>query len=156
MTSCGCGPECAACITRLDAGLEAICSLLADRLHCLWAHLVEVARRVIFEQTPSLYHLFVFGLAHLEISHYFFTEVSTYLSSLICLPEAPCVLAKSLPSCPTLCDRTNYSPPGPSVHGILQARTLERLPCLLQGTFLTRESNLRLLWLLCWQVGSLP
>ena len=28
-------------------------------------------------------------------------------------------------SCPTLCDRTDCSPPGPSVHGILQARILE-------------------------------
>ena len=26
---------------------------------------------------------------------------------------------------PTLCDPTNYSPPGSSVHGILQARILE-------------------------------
>ena len=28
-------------------------------------------------------------------------------------------------SCPTLCDLTDYSPPGSSVHGILQARILE-------------------------------
>ena len=28
-------------------------------------------------------------------------------------------------SCPTLCDPTNCSPPGSSVHGILQARILE-------------------------------
>ena len=28
-------------------------------------------------------------------------------------------------SCPTLCDPTDCSPPGSSVHGILQARTLE-------------------------------
>ena len=28
-------------------------------------------------------------------------------------------------SCPTLCDPMNYSPPGSSVHGILQARVLE-------------------------------
>ena len=27
--------------------------------------------------------------------------------------------------CPTLCDPMNCSPPGSSVHGILQARTLE-------------------------------
>ena len=27
-------------------------------------------------------------------------------------------------SCPTLCDPTHYSPPGSSVHGVLQARTL--------------------------------
>ena len=33
--------------------------------------------------------------------------------------------AKSLQSCPTLCDPMDYSLPGFSVHGILQARTLE-------------------------------
>ena len=30
-------------------------------------------------------------------------------------------------SCPTLCDCMNYSPSGSSVHGILQARRLERV-----------------------------
>ena len=33
--------------------------------------------------------------------------------------------AKSLQSCPTLCDPRDGSPPGSSVPGILQARTLE-------------------------------
>ena len=33
--------------------------------------------------------------------------------------------AKSLQSCPTLCDPIEGSPPGSSVPGILQARTLE-------------------------------
>ena len=33
--------------------------------------------------------------------------------------------AKSLQSCPTLCDPMDSSPPGSSVHGILQARILE-------------------------------
>ena len=33
--------------------------------------------------------------------------------------------AKSLQSCPTLCDPIDRSPPGPAVPGILQARTLE-------------------------------
>ena len=32
-------------------------------------------------------------------------------------------------SCPTLCDPMDYSPPGSSVRGILQARILEWLPC---------------------------
>jgi len=32
--------------------------------------------------------------------------------------------AKSLQSCPTLCDPIDGSPPGSSVPGILQARTL--------------------------------
>ena len=33
--------------------------------------------------------------------------------------------AQSLQSCPTLCDQMDCSPPGSSVHGILQARILE-------------------------------
>ena len=33
--------------------------------------------------------------------------------------------AKSLQSCPTLCDPIDSSPPGSSVHGIFQARILE-------------------------------
>ena len=37
----------------------------------------------------------------------------------------PAAAAKSLQSCPTMCDPIDGSPPGSSVHGILQARTLE-------------------------------
>ena len=33
--------------------------------------------------------------------------------------------AKSLQSCPTLCDHIDGSPPGSPIPGILQARTLE-------------------------------
>ena len=33
--------------------------------------------------------------------------------------------AKSLQSCPTLCNPMDCSPPGSSIHGILQARILE-------------------------------
>ena len=35
--------------------------------------------------------------------------------------------AKSLQSCPTLCDPMDCSLPGSSVHGTFQARTLERV-----------------------------
>ena len=38
---------------------------------------------------------------------------------------ATAAAAKSLQSCPTLCDPTDGSPPGSPVPGILQARTLE-------------------------------
>ena len=41
---------------------------------------------------------------------------------LICLA---CVCAKSLQSCPALCNPMDCSPPGSSVHRILQARILE-------------------------------
>ena len=40
-------------------------------------------------------------------------------------PAAAAAAAKSLQSCPTLCDPIDGSPPGSSVPGILQARTLE-------------------------------
>ena len=39
-----------------------------------------------------------------------------------------CVLAKSLQSCPTLCDPTDCSLSGSSVHGIFQGRILEWVP----------------------------
>ena len=38
---------------------------------------------------------------------------------------AAAAAAKSLQSCPTLCDPTDGSPPGSAIPGILQARTLE-------------------------------
>ena len=54
------------------------------------------------------------------------------LSGFIFLPpptpqnlSAAAAAAKSLQSCPTLCDPINGSPPGTAVPGVLQARTLE-------------------------------
>ena len=41
------------------------------------------------------------------------------------LPDFATAAAKSLQSCPTLWDPVDSSPPGSSVPGILQARTLE-------------------------------
>ena len=41
------------------------------------------------------------------------------------LDAAAAAAAKSLQSCPTLCDPIDGSPPGSPVPGILQARTLE-------------------------------
>ena len=47
-------------------------------------------------------------------------------SSLYCLSFTyVCLNAKSIQSCPTLYDPLNHSPPGSSVHGILQAGILE-------------------------------
>ena len=43
--------------------------------------------------------------------------------NVICTAAA--AAAKSLQSCPTLCDPIDGSPPGSPVPGILQARTLE-------------------------------
>ena len=43
----------------------------------------------------------------------------------VCVCVCVCVCLQLLQSCPTLCDRMNCSPPGSSVHGILQAIILE-------------------------------
>ena len=62
------------------------------------------------------------------------------------------VLCQVAQSCPTLWDPVDCSPPGSSVHGILQAGC-----CVpLQGIFPTQGLNPRVLCLLHWQAGSLP
>ena len=43
----------------------------------------------------------------------------------VCVCVCVCVHAKSLQSCLTLCNPMDCSPPGSSVHGILQSRVLE-------------------------------
>ena len=55
-----------------------------------------------------------------SLSHWTTREVCR--KSFLCTAAAA---AKSHQSCPTLCDPTDSSPPGSSVPGILQARTLE-------------------------------
>ena len=67
-----------------------------------------------------------------------------------------CIRAKSLQSCPTLCDPMDCSLPGSSLHGILQARILSGLPCPPPGILPTQESNPYLLSLLQCQANSLP
>ena len=61
-------------------------------------------------------------------------QISLLWHSLICVPfygsihfcyTCAAAAAKLLQSCPTLCDPIDGSPPGSSVPGILQARTLE-------------------------------
>ena len=50
--------------------------------------------------------------------------------------------AKSLQSCPTLCDPMDCSLPGFSVHGILQARTLERVAISFSKTKARQDKTL--------------
>ena len=52
----------------------------------------------------------------------YFCQTSKYVSH---AAAAAAAAAKSLQSCPTLCDPTNSSPPGSPIPRILQPRTLE-------------------------------
>ena len=58
------------------------------------------------------------------VNSFLHPSLSNPSSSLDILPSAAAA-AKSLQSCPTLCDPMDCSPPGSPVPGILQARTLE-------------------------------
>ena len=68
-----------------------------------------------------------------ELSTSFYSKACNevfFLTSVKVLPPSPtadAAAAKSHQSCPTLCDPIDSSPPGSTVPGILQARTLECL-----------------------------
>ena len=97
---------------------------------------------------PRFYWLhFIQGLPHAPLS----TGANQHTRWSV--SEGICVGAKSLQSCSTLCEPVNCSPPGFSVHGILQARMLEwiAMPSS-RGFFETQGSNLHFLH---WQAGSL-
>ena len=52
-------------------------------------------------------------------------KVLKIVRTVLKMKNKPAAAAKSLPSCLTLCDSIDGSPPGSPVPGILQARTLE-------------------------------
>ena len=60
-------------------------------------------------------------LSNIPLYTHIYVCVCIYIHTHTCIYAA----AKSLQSCPTLCDPIDGSPPGSSVPGILQARTLE-------------------------------
>ena len=67
----------------------------------------------------------IHGIFQVRILEWFAIAFSTRRSWGCPKLYAAAAAAKSLQSCPTLCDPTDGSPPGPAVPGILQARTLE-------------------------------
>ena len=64
------------------------------------------------------------GLLHCRLIFYHLSHQHSRHCSKI-FTAAAAAAAKSLQSCPTLCDPIDSSPPGSPVPGILQARTLE-------------------------------
>ena len=64
-----------------------------------------------------------------------------------------CLVPKS---CLTLCNPMDCSPPGSSVHGILQARTLEWVAISFSKGSSQHRDQTQISCLLHWQVGSLP
>ena len=78
-------------------------------------HLLKLNHPVYHSQTYSLTKWYLLACKHWSI---------VQKNHEWCSPQGPCMCVKSLQSCPTLCDPIDHSPPGSSVHGILQARIL--------------------------------
>ena len=74
---------------------------------------------------PSVPPTLFSDLAFLFSFSAFFGGVAVYLSLLAVSDKGTEVECVHVQVCPTLCDPMDYSPPGPSVHGILQAIKLE-------------------------------
>ena len=88
-------------------------------VYLLWTTVTQIPYLSILSSNISLFTSFFhvaicLGGAIVYLSHFWTPQVW-------CL----CVYAKSLQSGPTLSDPMDCSPPGSSVHGILQARILE-------------------------------
>jgi len=92
----------------------------------------------------------------INISHNQYTLESMY--TIICvLHEILCMHAKLLQLCLTLCNPRDSSLPDSSVHGILQARVLERVAMpSCKGSSCSQGLSPSLLCLLHWQPTSLP
>ena len=120
-------------LSKLERSLEYIKKktwrpgLNSPRLCYTWGASVTIHSHPICQATWYLCFLYYVMLSCLwaYIQDFFSLSLEFTISSLI--TPAAAAAAKSLQSCPTLYDPTDSSPPGSSVPGILQARTLERV-----------------------------
>ena len=71
-------------------------------------------------------HIYIYMYIYMCVCIYIYRERERERERL-CVCVCVCVCAKTPHSCLTLCDPRDYSLPGSSVHGILQARILERV-----------------------------
>ena len=99
-----------------------VMSLLLNMLSRLVITFLPRSKRLLISwlQSPSAVLSSVYIKPHKELCLLLYT----ILISLSTYPGAAAA-AKSLQSCPSLCDPMDGSPPGSPVPGILQARTLE-------------------------------
>ena len=89
----------------------------------------DYIKRIKLFTSAILSHVWSWGKSISVLSNMHLSEVSTnsifFPWKKVNKSSAAAAAAKSLQSCPTLCDPRDGSPPGSPVPGILQARTLE-------------------------------
>ena len=84
-----------------------------------------IIRHLVFAFSLNFFHFILFW--NLSVASYSTGHIGDIFlkSCLLVIAAAAAAAAKSLQSCPTLCDPIDGSPTGYPVPGILQARTLE-------------------------------
>ena len=107
---------------------------IADRHFTVWANR-EVLKVLVAQSCPTLWNTLdcsppvssVHGILQARILEWVASSFSRGSSQPRDRTQVSCIAAaaKSLQSCPTLCDPIDGSPPGSPVPGILQARTLD-------------------------------
>ena len=89
----------------------------------------DYIKRIKLFTSAILSHVWSWGKSISVLSNMHLSEVSTnsifFPWKKVNKSSAAAAAAKSLQSCPTLCDFIDSSPPGSPVPGILKARTLE-------------------------------
>ena len=93
------------------------CGEKGTLLHCWWRFLKKLGTELPYAPAIPL-----LGIHTKETRIERHTCTPEFITALFTIAAAA---AKSLQSCPTLCDPIDGSPPGSPVPGILQARTLE-------------------------------
>ena len=93
----------------------------------------------------KMWYIYICVCVHIYIFIYVSCSVCIFICMYIYMYIYSVVKISVTQSCPTLCNTMDYSPPGSSVHGILQARILEWVAILFsRKCSQLRESNLDL------------
>ena len=95
----------------------------------------------------------------LQLGQFIFFTLSHFLQStrLGMFSAAAAAAAKSLQSCPTLCDPTDSSPPGSPIPGTLQARILEWVAISFSNACMHAKSLSHVqLWATLWTAAHQP
>ena len=93
-----------------------------------WVSSIDFVLENCFWSFGASYNFALFLKKYINSSPFsciIYSKRDELMSFLMLLGTAAAAAAKSLQSCPTLCNPIDHSPPGSSVPGILQARTME-------------------------------
>ena len=130
--------------TKAAAGRQGVCS--AEKVGKMRSSgemkRVEYRRPLCPQLSPP--HLLLSCSARLLREAFLPTPSSPPLLTLAwSYPKHPSMCAQTLQSCPTLCDPVDCSSPGSSVHGIFQARILEKVAMpSSRGSYRLRDQTL--------------